>query len=326
MARSLRRRARLGVKQLSRKEGVMQRLVQVAGLYGRATLALLTVSIVTACGGAQQPPAEAPAEETATPDSAQLTRLYVFDCGRATLTDVSEFSLSNDEVSTTEVAAPCFLIEHEQGTLMWDLGLSEALYPDGTTIPEGPLAGSTMTVERTLTSQLAELGYAPGDIDYFAMSHMHFDHSGNANLFEDVTWLAREAERDYAFGEPEGLGWDQALYEGLRDVEPVLIEGHHDVFRDGTVVLRSAPGHTPGHQVLFIDLAETGPVVLSGDLYHFPESRELRRVPLFNYDEAQTLASMDAVEAFLEESGADLWIEHDFIHNATLKKSPEYYQ
>ena len=70
MARSLRRRARLGVKQLSRKEGVMQRLVQVAGLYGRATLALLTVSIVTACGGAQQPPAEAPAEETATPDSA----------------------------------------------------------------------------------------------------------------------------------------------------------------------------------------------------------------------------------------------------------------
>ena len=49
-------------------------------------------------------------------------------------------------------------------------------------------------------------------------------------------------------------------------------------------------------------------------------------MPLFNYDEAQTLASMDAVEAFLEESGADLWIEHDFIHNATLKKSPEYYQ
>ena len=166
---------------------------------------------------------------------------------------------------------------------------------------------------------------APGDIDYIAMSHMHFDHAGNTNLFLDATWLAREAERDYAFGEPEGLGWDPEFYEGLRNVEPVLIEGHHDVFGDGTVVLRSAPGHTPGHQVLFIDLVETGPVVLS-DLYHFPESRELRRVPLFNFDEAQTLAAMDAVEAFLQESGADLWIEHDSIHNATLKKSPEYYQ
>ena len=242
------------------------------------------------------------------------------------LSDVSEFSLSNDEVSTMEGAVPCFLVEHAQGTLMWDLGLTEDLYEVGETIPDGPLAGTTLTVQKTLASQLAELEYTPGDIDYVAMSHMHFDHAGNANLFQDATWLARAAERDYAFGEPAGLGWDPAVYEGLRSVEPVLIEGHHDVFEDGTVVIRSAPGHTPGHQVLFLDLAETGPIVLSGDLYHFPESRELRRVPLFNYDEEQTLASMDAVEAFLEDSGAELWIEHDSIHNATLKKSPEYYQ
>lgn len=278
-----------------------------------------TIALVAACSGS--PPSEEAGEE-----GIPLTKLYVFDCGRIVFTDVSEFSLSNDEVSTMEAAVPCFLIEHEQGTLMWDLGLTEDLFEAGTTIPEGPLAGTTLTVQKTLTSQLAELAYTPGDIDYVAMSHMHFDHAGNANLFQDATWLAREAERDYAFGEPEGLGWDPALYDGLRSVEPVLIEGNYDVFGDGTVVIRSAPGHTPGHQVLFVDLAETGPIVLSGDLYHFPESRELRRVPLFNFDEAQTLASMDAVEAFLEDSDADLWIEHDSVHNATLKKAPEYYQ
>ena len=305
----------------------MRRSVPVTMFYGLATLAVVTTSAFTACGGPTLPLEETPAEQTATQDDAQRTKLYVFDCGRFTLADVTEFSLSRDEVSTMVGAVPCFLIEHAQGTLMWDLGLSDALHPDGMTVPEGdPLVGTVLVVEKTLTSQLAELGYAPGDIDYFAMSHMHFDHSGNANLFQEVTWLARGAERDYAFGEAEGIGWNPDLYEGLRDVEPVLIEGHHDVFGDGTVVIRSAPGHTPGHQVLFIDLVETGPVVLSGDLYHFPQSRELRRVPLFNYDEAQTLASMDAVEAFLQESGADLWIEHDSIHNATLKKSPEYYQ
>ena len=278
-----------------------------------------TIAFVAACSGSP-PSEEAGAERT------PLTKLYVFDCGRIVVSDVSEFSLSNDEVFTMELAVPCFLIEHEQGTLMWDLGLTEDLFEAGTTIPEGPLAGTTLTVQKTLTSQLAELAYTPGDIDYIAMSHMHFDHAGNANLFQAATWLAREAERDYAFGEPEGLGWDPALYDGLLSVEPVLIEGNFDVFGDGTVVIRSSPGHTPGHQVLFVDLAETGPIVLSGDLYHFPESRELRRVPLFNFDEAQTLASMDAVEAFLEDSAAELWIEHDSIHNATLKKSPEYYQ
>ena len=295
----------------------------------RLVLALVSASVIAACEAATPPAEEAPAEATPAQEDAQLTKLHVFDCGRITLADPSEFSLSSDEVSTMVMAVPCFLIEHEQGTLMWDLGLSDAFHPDEATIPEGePLAGTTMVVDRTLTSQLAGLRYTPSDIDYIAMSHMHFDHSGNANLFQDVTWLAREAERDHAFGEAQalGLGWNPELYEGLRNVEPVLIEGHHDVFGDGTVVIRSAPGHTPGHQVLFIDLVETGPIVLSGALYHFPESRELRRVPLFNYDEAQTLASIDAMEAFLQESGADLWIQHDSIHNATLKKSPEYYQ
>ena len=113
-------------------------------------------------------------------------------------------------------------------------------------------------------------------------------------------------------------------YIGRR--EPVLLDGDHDVFGDGTVVIKSAPGHTPGHQVLFVDLAETGPLVLSGDLYHFPENRTLKRVPTFNFDEAQTLASMDAVEDFLFESGGTLWIEHDSAANALLNKSPAYYE
>ena len=85
------------------------------------------------------------------------------------------------------------------------------------------------------------------------------------------------------------------------------VEGDHDVFGDGSVVIKPAPGHTPGHQILFVDLAATGPIVLGGDLYHFPETRELRRVPLFNTDEAQTLAAMDALDVFLAESGVELW-------------------
>ena len=287
---------------------------------------VLVVCSLMACGGSppgaeQEPAAEAPASS-----ETRQTRLYVLDCGRITFEStepLSLFSLSADEVSTMEGAVPCYLIEHEQGTLMWDLGLPESLGPEGETA--GDL---TLRVATPMTTQLAELGYSPGDIDYIAMSHMHFDHAGNANLFPEATWLAREAEREHAFSdEVEGVfGWNPSVYERLRDVDPMYIEGHHDVFGDGTVVMRSAPGHTPGHQVLFVDLAVTGPIVLSGDLYHFPQSRELRRVPAFNHDAEQTLASMDAVEAFLDETGAELWIEHDAIHNATLRKSPEYYE
>ena len=91
------------------------------------------------------------------------------------------------------------------------------------------------------------------------------------------------------------------------------------------MVIKSAPGHTPGHQVLFVDLVETGPIVLSGDLYHFPENRLLKRVPTFNFDDTQTLESMGLVEDFLITTGARLWIEHDIATNVLLDKSPAYY-
>jgi N-acyl homoserine lactone hydrolase len=90
--------------------------------------------------------------------------------------------------------------------------------------------------------------------------------------------------------------------------------------------MKLAPGHTPRHQVLYVRLPRTGPVVLSGDLYHFPESRALKRVTIFDFDQARTVVSRDAVEAFLANTGARLWIQHDAIGNSRLKKSPDYYE
>ena len=285
------------------------------------SFAMLLVAGALACSGGQ--PAEeqivgaAPSEET----SASL-RLYIFDCGHLRIADPGRFSLTMDEVSTLELSVPCYLIEHPDGTLLWDAGLSDSL-AEGS--PHTQANGTVTTVTATLRAQLEELGYQPADITYLALSHLHYDHAGNANDFVASTWLVQRPEHEAAFGDAQGF-FDRALYAELENSETMLLDGDHDVFGDGTVVIKSAPGHTPGHQVLFVDLAETGGVVLSGDLYHFPENRALKRVPTFNFDEAQTLASMDAVEDFLMESGARLWIEHDFAANALLDKSPAYYE
>jgi glyoxylase-like metal-dependent hydrolase (beta-lactamase superfamily II) len=120
-------------------------------------------------------------------------------------------------------------------------------------------------------------------------------------------------------------GFDPSLYNKLKDAERLLIEGDHDVFGDGLVRIISAPGHTPGHQVLFLDLKNSGPVILSGDLYHFAISRQDRRVPAFNFDRELTLASMDRVEALVAETGATFWIEHELALFEQLKKAPEFY-
>ena len=97
------------------------------------------------------------------------------------------------------------------------------------------------------------------------------------------------------------------------------------MFGDGKVVIKSAPGHSPGHQVLFVNLANSGPVLLSGDLYHYPEERTLKKVPTTEFDREQSTASRAAVETFLTRAHAQLWIQHDFNANSKLKKSPRYY-
>jgi glyoxylase-like metal-dependent hydrolase (beta-lactamase superfamily II) len=118
-----------------------------------------------------------------------------------------------------------------------------------------------------------------------------------------------------------------ATYAALRNSKTTIIRGdEHDVFGDGSVVIRSSPGHTVGHQVLYVKLPKTGGVVLSGDLYHYPEERTLNRMPTIEFSLEQTRASRVALDAFLKRTGAQLWIQHDLTANAKLKKAPEYYE
>ena len=117
------------------------------------------------------------------------------------------------------------------------------------------------------------------------------------------------------------------FFSALEKSKTMLLKGEdHDVFGDGTVVIKLSPGHTPGHQSLFLKLAKTGPVLLSGDLYHYPEELTLKRVPSFDFDKEQTAKSRAAIEDFVKKSGAQLWIQHDAAAGATRKKAPEYYE
>jgi N-acyl homoserine lactone hydrolase len=138
--------------------------------------------------------------------------------------------------------------------------------------------------------------------------------------------IIQKPEFDAGFADPVTMpGFDRSLYDNLENSEPLIIEGDHDVFGDGRVRIISAPGHTIGHQVLYIDLANYGPIVLSGDLFHFAVSRQKRYVPTFNFNVDDTLASMDRVEAFLVETGAELWIEHELAWFEQLNKPPFLY-
>jgi glyoxylase-like metal-dependent hydrolase (beta-lactamase superfamily II) len=207
---------------------------------------------------------------------------------------------------------------------MWDAGP----VPDSNFKP-GAATGTMRyaTSTKPLAARLAEIGYAPGDINYLALSHFHWDHVGNGNLFAGATWLVTKAERDVMFSDPPSPRTEPQNFSALKNAKTVYITtGDYDVFGDGSVIIKAAPGHSPGHQVLFLKLKKTGPVVISGDLYHYPDERRLNKIPTTEFNADQTAASRKAIEAFLKKTGAQLWIQHDYIANAALKKSPEFYE
>ena len=257
------------------------------------------------------------------PKPPKSLRLYIFDCGVIHTTNGDAYSLKKEEMGSTEMSIPCILVAHPKGTLMWDNGdIPDRAFPPG----GGRATLGVVTQDKPLLPQMAAVGYAPGDITFLSMSHYHGDHVANANAFAGATWLVRKVERDRMFADTPIPRSDPANYGQLKNSKTILLDkDEYDVFGDGTVVIKSTPGHTPGHNVLFLKLKKTGPVVLSGDLYHYPEERTLNRLPVADFNREQTAASRAELEIFLKKTGAQLWIEHDIVANRKLKKAPAYY-
>lgn len=257
------------------------------------------------------------------PKPPKTVRLYVFDCGVITGMDPKLFNFKREELADTRMSVPCFLIVDPRGTLMWDVGaIPDADFKGDTT----PITEGYFSSTRTLRSQLAEIGYTPADITYLAMSHYHGDHVANANEFAGSTWLVRQVERDAMFAAKPPAIATPTTYSELKNSKTIIIStDEYDVFSDGNVIIKFAPGHTPGHQVLIVKLAHTGNVMLAGDLYHYPEERTLNRVTTYEYNAQETLASRAMIEDYVKKTNTQLWIEHDFVANAKLKKSPKYY-
>jgi N-acyl homoserine lactone hydrolase len=251
-------------------------------------------------------------------------RVYLFDCGLIKGEDPLAYGLKKGDVKDPDMVVPCYLVVHPKGTLMWDVGV----IPDSAFQAGKPatlsMDSDKVTSPKPLLPQLAALGYPPQNITYVAFSHYHSDHIANANAFAGSTWLVHPAERQAMFAaKPD----QQSAYDQLRHSKTVnLPDADYDVFGDGTVVIKYAPGHTPGHQVLALKLPKTGPVLIAGDLWHYAAERNASGAPEGEANGQQTLASRAAMEAYLKQSGAQLWIEHDPKTFQRLKKAPDYNQ
>ena len=256
---------------------------------------LLAISIVSC------KKAEKKVEEVSKPE----VKLFQLVGGSILVNKLDLFSQDTTYTGQTKQFTDAYyVISHPKGNLMWDAGLPESLVlTEAVTPPPG-----AFTVQRpdSLANQLKTIGFKIEDFKYFAMSHSHFDHTGHANYMKEATWLVQENEYNSVAG--DSLKVKNPAVSELKKIQK--IKGDYDVFGDGTVVIKYMPGHTVGHQVLYVDLGLEKPILLTGDLYHFEENRTNKGVPSFNYNVEQTLESMNKFEAFAKEKNAEVIIQH----------------
>ncbi len=273
---------------------------------------LVAATAITGCGGSDAPD-NAP-ENAAAPAAAPALTLTRLDCGSVLVEDFSA-SFSGQEIyphGQKRLTDSCYLIDHHGQLLLWDTGLTAQLKGRPTDI-----GGMVASLDATLPEQLATLGLKPADIDIVGISHMHADHTGQAAQFPSAKLVVgkKDFEQTAGKGDPFGPWRSQGM--------PVtLLSGDHNIFGDGTVTVLHMPGHTPDHLTLLVRLA-SGPVLLSGDLYHAAEARVKRGVPPFNTDRQQTLAAMDRFERLAKELNAKVIIQHEPADIAKLPAFPQ---
>jgi len=219
-----------------------------------------------------------------------------------------------------------YVVEHPQGTVLFDSGG----HPDLVDRPAERLGAEaaaafdiTMVAGDDAVAQLARAGLAPADVAHVVQSHLHYDHAGGLELFPHATAHVQQAELDVLAHPPAG----QELFYCPADYEHRaawhVVDGWHDLFGDGRVVMVPTPGHTAGHQSLLVQLDSGATVILAADAAYRPEEFEERRTSSVFSDEAAMLASHDLLHALRAEHDARVIFTHDLSWARTIRVAPE---
>lgn len=253
---------------------------------------------------------------TSSPAEAK-TQIWRLDCGDVELLKMDEYSDTFEYVGRQKtLTASCYVIKNGDRFLLWDTGLPSEFANRKVTQD-----GMNLLLRRSVRDQLTQIGVTPEQIEFVGLSHYHFDHTGQAAGFPGATLLIGARDWDAVKARSDRskplLPWT----EGGSAVVPT--PGDHDVFGDGQVMMLATPGHTPGHRSLLVRLQNRGPVLLTGDLWHFSENLLSGGMPQFNSSRSETLASMDRLNRIAKNLNATVIIQHDPNDITKLPTFPE---
>lgn len=175
-----------------------------------------------------------------------------------------------------------------------------------TSVPPGARASEFIgevlqrTPDQEPRNALATAGVDPKDVEYVVLTHLHWDHAGNCDMFPDATVVVQEAELRYAISPgrffrkaflapTSGWGTPPYLVPNLRPVE-----GRRELLPG--LRIAPAPGHTPGSQALVVDTAD-GSFAIAGDAIMTYDTIDRDLPPGYHVDVDESMATLDSLRA-----------------------------
>jgi glyoxylase-like metal-dependent hydrolase (beta-lactamase superfamily II) len=217
------------------------------------------------------------------------------------------------------------LVDHPRGRLLFDTGVHCLARVD----PVGRLGAERvkrLTVKSKegddVVPQLSRLGVTPDEIRYVANSHLHFDHCGGNEFFPRATILVQRPELEAARRPGFVPSYSPSPIDFDHPLDYRMIDGEHDVFGDGSVVLIPTYGHTPGHQSLLVRGRNGAPLVVTSDACYTRENMDRDVLPKILWDAAIMRDSLARLRKLRDQTGATTIYGHDPAQWDALARSP----
>ncbi len=265
---------------------------------------------------------------------ATATKLSIIPCGAMTAdltwlllkpgVSIKPRSEKESKIDWVDVPTHCVLVETDEGKLLWDTscpsdwetrwketGLQEFFPYD------------KVSDDEYLDARLKAMGVGLDEIDYVVLSHLHFDHAGNAQMFKNTNakMVCSAREKDFA------LNFDGAFngahlkadYEGI-DWETV--DGDVD-FLPGVKLIQT-PGHTTGCMSMQVELPDSGTMIFTSDAVYMGDSYGPPAAPaaIVNNLE-QWFSSVEKLRGIQEKTNATMVFGHDGQQIHQLRTAPE---
>lgn len=254
-------------------------------------------------------------------------KLYFFSCGH--LDSLKSLFIHGAEDIPYSVPVPFFLIQHKGKNILFDTGnhkddMNGHLKKKLTDTVKPFFKG-----EELAHNAIQTVGVLPEEIDFIILSHLHHDHAGEIEQFPNATILVQKSEFDYVKRTdylleqtyypdeiPENADW--FFLDGWKD-------NRFDLFCDGKIIIYYTPGHTVGHQSLFVKTDTDGSFLLTADACYTSENIQKGILPGLVINSHQYLQNLKTFR-LLEKTGVQIVSGHDPEQWKQFKQAPEYYK